>query len=323
MYGLNCLKPEMEVDRDRVLCPVLGCGHTVVSQRRGDEMRHDRFHCDKHRIFISPTTWEYDDRKDNILWNLNELEAHFKAKREERIARDNSEDAVTWNVFRYLINCNRLGAFLQEMTGREVGPPVSCFWSYSDADKGPCVHLNQARAEFGETIRRGSEPDLIIWAGNMLFFVEAKLGSGNSTKPSTPGNPKKYEIGGEGWFSRVFAPKSTYRHVAEDEKRYELLRFWLLGTWMANKTPGTDFVLANLVREASKEDIEGEFGKHIVQDAHKRFVRWTWEGIARFIARCCPDAPEKTAVLEYFRQKSLGYRPTGQGTKRIVKAFTV
>ena len=70
--------------------------------------------------------------------------------------------------------------------------------------------LNKARKVFGETKKRGSEPDLIIVTETSIFFIEAKLSSGNELKSSK--NRKKYETGGKNWCSKVF--RSDYAPVA-------------------------------------------------------------------------------------------------------------
>jgi hypothetical protein len=68
---------------------------------------------------------------------------------------------------------------------------------------------------------------LIIVTETSIFFIEAKLSSGNELKSSK--NRKKYETGGKNWCSKVF--RSDYAPVAIREKKYELMRLWLLGTW--------------------------------------------------------------------------------------------
>jgi len=40
-----------------------------------------------------------------------------KVKKESRMARDNSEDAVSWNVFRFLERNNLIEGFLSSITG--------------------------------------------------------------------------------------------------------------------------------------------------------------------------------------------------------------
>jgi len=198
------------------------------------------------------------------LWNeghdLKLFEKIKKVKRENRMARDNSEDAVSWNVFRFLERNNLIEGFLSLITGLYLKSSEVIYWSYSQKENNVLSELNEARREFGEVIKRGSEPDIIIKTDKALFFIEAKLTAGNKTIPSNKNNSKKYESGGHNWFSMVF--KSDYRTITVIEKKYELLRFWLLGTWMAKKQ-GLDFYLINLVLSEREKDIENIFKGHI------------------------------------------------------------
>ena len=159
-------------------------------------------------------------------------------KRESRIARDNSEDAVTWNVFRYLDKQNLLPDFLSKTSGKKIRRSELILWSYSPQDKANWSWLSKARLEFGETIARGSEPDIIILTDKVLYFVEAKLTATNVTTPSDHGNKKKYEMGGNGLYERIFS--KDYETVVIKHKYYELMRFWLLGSWIADQL-GLDF----------------------------------------------------------------------------------
>ena len=105
MLGIEELKECIEITDSTVECPVKGCSEKVERQR-GVFKREDRFRCPVHNIYISPSTFEYQSELDNLLWkdevDLDLLKRIKKVKRESRIARDNSEDAVTWNVFRFL-----------------------------------------------------------------------------------------------------------------------------------------------------------------------------------------------------------------------------
>jgi hypothetical protein len=109
MLGLKDLKPKIKLTEDQVECPVKGCRQNVVRQRNSFR-RAQEFQCPKHGIYISPSTFEYPEVKDNLLWknqtDLDLLEALSGVKRESRMTRDNSEDALTWNVFRYLETAN-------------------------------------------------------------------------------------------------------------------------------------------------------------------------------------------------------------------------
>ena len=98
MFGINELKPRLTVTHDTVECPVLGC-NWIVQRQHVRFLRSEQFFCPHHDIFISPTTFEYRSDQDNLLWNDEGDKALLKAvhqhKRESRMTRDNSEDALT------------------------------------------------------------------------------------------------------------------------------------------------------------------------------------------------------------------------------------
>jgi len=118
MLGLKELKSTIKVTDTTVECPVKGCREKVARQRKSFK-RQEKFKCPKHNIYISPSTFEYQDELDNILWkekaDLDLFERLNTVKRESRIARDNSEDAVTWNVFRFLENNKLLSGSLAKL----------------------------------------------------------------------------------------------------------------------------------------------------------------------------------------------------------------
>lgn len=249
-------------------------------------------------------------------------------KRESRIARDNSEDAVTWNVFRYLERQNLLPAFLNDYFKTSIKDAELMLWSFNQheyqqqkASFTGWLLLNEAREMFGETIARGSEPDVIIDTDQALIFIEAKLTSGNDTSGDRKSmlkrqqNPKKYTSGGNNWYDQVF--KTDYPDVVADQK-YELLRFWLLGAWMA-KQVNKKFILANLVLGDKEKDIEKEFGGHIQQSEAGFFKRISWEDIYQFVVKSGVSNSDTDKMLHYFSSKTLGYDSKGN----LIKAFKI
>src|SRR3989339_1726901 len=237
MYDARNLKPRISVSETRVECPVKGCLHQVTRQRSVFR-RKSEFQCPQHKIFISPSTFEYPIYLDNLLWKDNAdidlLKEIKKVKRESRMARDNSEDALSWNVFRYLEKTGNLSSYLSLTTETDIRDAEIIYWSYSQRSKGSWPALDAARDEFGETRQRGSEPDLIVVSKNAIFFIEAKLTATNNTMPSDPDNLKKYVSGADQWYQEVFI--SNYESLAIKAKKYELLRFWLLGSWIATQS---------------------------------------------------------------------------------------
>ena len=217
----------------------------------------------------------------NLLWTSPAdqvlLHAIKRVKRESRMARDNSEDAVTWNVFRFLETSDLLGPWLSSITGARVSNPRLIYWSYSRDAKAKWPPLTEAQSAFGEDSGRGSEPDLIVDCDAGVFFIEAKLTSGNHTMPSDPTRQSRYEGGGDGWFREVIA--SNFNQLAVMERRYELMRFWLLGTWVAAQAK-KPFYLVNLVREESEQSIVDSLARHLLINDNRHFVRATWEDIS-------------------------------------------
>ena len=95
-----------------------------------------------------------------MLWTAPEDLALWRkikdpgVKRECRVARDNSEDALTWNVFRYLERENLLGRFLDQVSGQPIAKsPRIIYWSY-------CQTARRVACPFGMryAIRRSNSP---------------------------------------------------------------------------------------------------------------------------------------------------------------------
>ena len=126
MFGVNDLKTNIVVTETTVECPLKDCSAIVARQRKFFR-REPQFQCPNHRIYISPSTFEYQNETDNFLWrdpeNLALLREIKTIKRESRMARDNSEDALTWNVFRYLEKTNQVAPSLSSLIGASVISP--------------------------------------------------------------------------------------------------------------------------------------------------------------------------------------------------------
>jgi hypothetical protein len=96
-----------------------------------------------------------------------------------------------------------------------------------------------------------------------------------------------------------------------------MLRFWLLGSWLASQT-GRDFFLINLVLSERETDIQKLFLPHIRMEPNRQFMRVTWEEIYGFIKDTALKSNEKSVILEYFINKTIGYR-----VGVLQKAFSV
>ena len=138
MFLEKDLKPERYVTKTNVDCPVLGCQNRVRRRRIGEELESTEFLCEgkglKHTpIYITPSTFVYKDWTENFLWKgddlkeLNLLHTH-KADGGARLGHENSEDAVTWNAFKYLEKNGLMGSYLKIETGKQVDSPELFYW---------------------------------------------------------------------------------------------------------------------------------------------------------------------------------------------------
>jgi hypothetical protein len=298
---------------------VKGCLLKVPRQRNFFRAAPE-FQCPEHEITISPSTFEYASERNNLLWKDEQdrslLQSIMTCKRESRMAREKSEDTLSWNVFRYLEKQGFLSLILSSVIGRDLGALQLVYWSYCPMVGAVWPELTRARQEFGEQLQRSSEPDLIAFSDKALLFIEAKFTASNVTRPADPENRKKYLTGGNGWYHQVFA--SSFETIAVQDRMYELLRLWLLGSWLAAQSK-RDFYLLNLVRAEYERDIEMRFGCHINATAQRRFVRLTWEELYRQIDERIPPTAERDLLLEYLEHKTAGYNRFGQ----LQRAFSL
>jgi hypothetical protein len=151
-----------------------------------------------------------------------------------------------------------------------------------------------------------------------LFLIEAKLNASNNTVPSSkdPAVKQKYENGCQGWYNQVF--QSQFDQIAVVDKKYELLRFWLLGSKMADRLHA-NFHLVNLARQEKETTIESFFKKHIKESSDRMFLKATWEEIYRYIKSKGIANMEKEIIIKYFAEKTVGYDKEGE----LQRAFTL
>ncbi len=319
MYGFEQLKPQLVADADETTCPVRDCSVRRPKQRKRF-LPHDAFKCPLHGIYFSDSTFEHVSAHDNLLWHSAEdlalLETLRPLKRESRMARERSEDAVTWNVFRHLERSGRLPAWAASAIRQPVSTATAHYWSCDRERRSVWAPLAHARADFGELPKRETEPDLVIEAPEVDIWLEAKVGASNKTKPSEPvGAEARYAAGADGWYSSVC--RSPFATIAVAGERYELLRHWLLGSRAAQQR-GKRFVLVNLVREGDAEDIEDFAARHFKLSADRAFVRVTWESIRGFLRGSKDCSADDLRLIQYLDEKSLGYDRAG----RLLRAFS-
>jgi hypothetical protein len=324
MFGWSDLKEQISVTDTNVECPVKQCQVLVPRQRRVFQAV-DRFHCRDHRIFVTATSFKYASERDNMLWTDEDdltLWDRIKApgvKRECRLDHDNSEDAVTWNVFRFLERQSLIARFTDMIAGAgSARNPHVIYWSLCQRTHEAWELLLDAVTTFGEVAERRSEPDIVIDDDELLIFCENKWLSANETNPSDPDNTKLYLTGGDHWFRNAFGPGTTFQKIAVEERLYELMRLWLIGSWIAHQT-GKQFFLVNVVRQGAnrERDIEDRVRAHLPAADRHRFIRLTWEGIHSTLVEPNRGCLQSDKLTHYLKEKTMGYclnRRTGRAS---------
>jgi len=318
MLGKDSLKPVIKIDKDsgQVECPCIGCTTKVLLRtKRTQLLQSPVFQCPRDHIYIAKSTFEYEDKFENLLWKEDAdrslLARIGEGKQDDRMARETSEDAVTWNVFRHLETSGLLGPWLASLTGSPVGKTSLIYWSYCDEPgaRGVWPTLAKARDAFGERKDHPSEPDLIADTEAGLFWIEAKLTASNKTKPSADAKPEAYKAGGDHWYGKVIT--TPFERLAVAEQRYELLRHWLLGTWAAAQL-NKPFYLVSLVRKKSKENMATEMAPHFHEEPNRRVLSTTWEDIYAFLKSTPKRTSQTDRLLAYLENKTAGYNSRGQ-----------
>jgi len=206
-YDAHRFDPNVDL-RTRARCPVKGCSDQPLSQLvRGRRLFP---YCKIHGLELHPSsnTFVYYNGEDvesrkrarvrNFLCQQPFIDRHVldnpnKAET-DRLGHENSEDALSWNVFVSLLEARRLGValrwLLQEHDVPVTEDPKLYLWgSQVDLSAGrfePFELLGKARKNFEPDIKRfPTEPDIMLVTGSLLVCIEAKLTSGNPLSQET------------------------------------------------------------------------------------------------------------------------------------------
>lgn len=190
LFGID----ELTSQRTEKECPVIGC-------TKDTELIGKSTICNAHGLEIHKSTFIYyngdnrEDKKKASLRNLLPFGRDFasnyiignKNKAESgRLGSENSEDALTWNIFGGLLWNNKLHHFYNHLTDTNT----SCnqlklfLWGLE-------VDFKNQRAVLWETLKKVrkcferdinsfyTEPDIMILGPTHLVSIEAKFTSGN------------------------------------------------------------------------------------------------------------------------------------------------
>lgn len=299
-YGINELNDVQQIN-DKIRCHIKGCETWVKKPNRNRTDYKDSL-CSKHGIYVHTTTYVFQDPLRNLLWHESEDTFLFakvtENKRDQRFGHENSEDALTWNIFRAFHREKRLHKLVGILAPniKPLVEPLIFYWATKE-NGTLWEQFKQSSDHFNEESQKRSEPDIILFQPDgYLIFVEAKFGSTNE-RPIT--HLDRYRE--KDWFLEVF---SNVPH-----NLYELMRHWLLGTYVANSL-GIPFTLVSLVRQANEADIEEEFYQRCCRRHPMRgFHCTTWETIFKALGATDLTNNAERILDYYFRNKTLNLQP--------------
>jgi hypothetical protein len=134
----------------------------------------------------------YDDFRDNLIIDRYHPDlASMRGSKRDKLRSENSEDALTWNVFRSLSQVDpafwlpllRSKAFPDG--GESVSPQLVTTHLWMDVHPPPSLRLHQKDED-------PSEIDIVIETEVSVWFIEAKFKSDISTR--TTNNPSRDQI---------------------------------------------------------------------------------------------------------------------------------
>ena len=287
-------------------CPVEGHDHRL-KWRRGDYRLGTESHPDLGVSFRISPTFIYDDPRDNFIAGhklISQALAGGWGKAETgRLGHENSEDAVSWNVFRSLQEAGELKtafALFAEALNQE---PELILWGRRIrwADSEPCEELKRALDAIEPGLRRQTEPDVILrLQGWGWLLIEAKLGS-----PAPGIKPRKRQ---RAWIDAYCGqcPDIFDRVALEAADPSQIPEQLLRNIGVATKLQGSGEVarVVTLVRQRDGLELEKRVARFLKNPRLVEFRRVTWEQLYEAL----PAMSKLQPLREFMTKKSFSFR---------------
>jgi hypothetical protein len=296
-FGSQDLDPAVQVDSldcNKVRCFVRGCQHLVRRPTRHAEGEA----CPRHGIYCHYSygrpTYRFADVRRNIIASpdlfAQRIVNHPFKFDSNRMGAENSEDALTWNVFRSIAEMKQLATVASQLLGEtSTQPPRLYLWGIRVDDDSfqPWDLLIAARQQFESNLpvnRPYTEPDIALYLPSQyLVLIEAKFTSPNPVYEQGPRKDSQSltlaELLNIYWHPAL---RSLNHPLARTRPRvhYQLWRNMVFAEWMAKADgSGVRPYHLNLVRERSELQSTGEFAELLRPDFRDRFRRVTWESL--------------------------------------------
>jgi len=317
-YGTDDLDPVphfLAGSRRKVRCYVRGCNlelHPPTRQHgSGDACPDHGIRChaskdctysytDPRRNFII----DADLARDRVLGHPSKFESH-------RFGLENSEDALTWNVFRSFQRAHVLHRVAQRITGLpRADEPKLFLWGISVSDDmfQPWDLLARARERFETNLpvkRPLTEPDIALWLpGVYLILIEAKFTSANpvyTDGPRTNATSLTKQELLDIYQDRELSILDLDQARRRPQVHYQLWRNMVFAEWMARADGHTTPAYhANLTRAADEAEGCREFHGLVRPEFADRFARLTWEELDTSAA----GTADMARLRKYLRTKT-------------------
>lgn len=289
-------------------------GVNLDAHRDELESQKELYMCPKHRIYISPTTFECENPECSLLWGDDDelrlarlLANPANGKRTwMRLGRERDEDSATWNVFRYLVRNGLMDEFLAQVIPDRLRIGMvhekTVFWSMDLESQSVLAELKDARRAIGERPGSGSEPDLIIITNSKVIVLEVKGGSSAITKPRK-GTASRYNAAFNEYGATLFRCSTVEDAVGAIG--YELFRFLLL-TRALERQFNRPAELVLLTRDEADPGLIPAISGVLNDPGDIRIV--TWSEVAKAPGSLtAADTYENKIVKRYLDSKTLGY----------------
>jgi hypothetical protein len=291
-------------------CPMVGHKHELLPWRDGDHRKGTQPHGRPAvRFHVSPTYVLADPLGNAIAGRdlfKQAMDGGWGKAETHRLGHENSEDALSWNVFRSLQEAERLHLLAPLLldTAEGAGEPDLYLWGRRVVGSGsdPWARFDELRAVVEPGLRQQTEPDVVLhFPGVAWVFIEAKFGSRVTTAKSAQTLAtwlKRY-----GPHARGFLDVDAGRGLPSSEFPEQILRNMVFADLI--RKDGEAAVVALLARRKELSPVDEWLARCFVDDPSVAFARVTWEQIYRALAA---DDPPLQRLRIYLEQKSYGLR---------------
>jgi hypothetical protein len=258
--------------------------------------------CPKHgiRCHLSGknATYSYQDVRRNIIASpdlfANRIVGHPFKYESHRLGSENSEDALTWNVFRSLQEAGQLAEVARWITGQDIDTePYLFLWGIQITDNSfrPWDLLIEARERFETNLpvtRPLTEPDIgLFLPGHYLVLIEAKYTSPNTYYTDGPRRDER-SLTKQELLSLYLDPALRILNVeaAREVERvyYQLWRNTVFAEWMSREArDDTRAYHASLTRATTESEACSMFRQVIRPEFQDRFTQVNWEDIFHLV----------------------------------------